>query len=266
MIRTSRKTYQGPWYSKAALFGSSFLLLAATAVAAQPAASPVAVSAVQEKAAPAQSRGAMLAISPLRVELDGAGAAQTLRLANSGGVPMIVQTRVFSWTQDGGADEYAPSNAVVASPAIATVQPGQTQIIRLFRTAPVGSAEKAFRISIDQIPDAKSPESVAAATRLRFLVPMFLDRAAAPSARLQWTQSQSGLTLANSGGRTARIAWVKLFDASGRQVPSDSGTLRYVQPGARTAWPISKLCSLGVQRVVADIDEAQVDVPLAPCG
>lgn len=250
-------------YARVALIGSSILLAAATAAAAQDKPSEAALS---DAAASAASRGAMLAISPLRVELDGAGAAQTLRLANTGGAPVTVQTRVFAWTQDAVGDLYAPSNAVIASPAVATIPPGQTQIIRLFRTSSVGNEEKAYRISIDQIPDAKSPEASAAKTRLRFLVPMFVDRTRTTPSDLAWQQSDTGLAVKNRGGRTARIAWIKLLDPAGRVVAVKNNTLRYVQTSSSAAWPTADLCRQNVTHVLANIDETQVDVPLAPCS
>lgn len=263
MIRPSLYTCQGP-SSKVALVGSSLLLAAAAPLAAETAAPAAAPTPV--KAEPAAIRGAMLAISPLRIELEGVGAAQTLRLSNTGGTGVIVQTRVFAWNQTGGGDQYSPSSAVIASPAVATIPPGQTQIIRLFRTAAVGNDEKAFRVSIDQIPDASLPESSAAATRLRFLVPMFVDRARASPVKLAWQQSSAGLTLANRGGRTARIAWIKPFDAKGQLIPVEGNSLRYVQSGNSTVWPMAGLCRLGVTHLLADIDEVQVDVPLSPCS
>lgn len=263
MIRPSLYTCQGP-FRKVALVGSSLLLAAAAPLAAQSA--PASAVPVSAKADPAAVRGAMLAISPLRVELDGPGAAQTLRLSNTGGSGVIVQTRVFAWSQNGGADQYSPSNAVIASPAVATIPPGQTQIIRLFRTAAVGNDEKAFRVSIDQIPDAKLPETSAAATRLRFLVPMFVDRARATPSKLVWQQGPAGLILANQGGRTARIAWIKPLDAAGQPIPLEGNSLRYVQGGNSTVWAMPNLCRRGVTHLLADIDEVQVDVPLSPCS
>ncbi len=262
MIRLPLARSQQPYF-KIALIGSSFFLAAASAVAAQDKASSAPTASSDQ---PAASRGAMIAISPLRVELDGAGSAQTLRLANTGGTAVIVQTRIFAWSQTAAGDQYAPSTAVIASPAVATIPPGQTQIIRLFRTSAVGNEEKAFRISIDQIPDAQSPEASAAKTRLRFLVPMFLDRARAMPSELAWQQSNFGLEVMNRGGRTARIAWIKPLDSAGQVVALENNSLRYIQTGNSTAWSGPSLCQRKVTHALANIDEVQVDVPLSPCS
>ncbi|MBS0480731.1 MAG: molecular chaperone [Proteobacteria bacterium] len=267
MIRPSCKFH--PALTTLALGGSSLFLATAPAIAEIPASAPKDRS-VSSASAPARpltaSRGAFISISPLRVELDGPAAAQTVRLSNSGSIPVVVQTRIFAWKQDSSGDQYAQSNVVIASPAIATIQPGQTQIVRLMRTGAVGNREQTFRISIDQLPDANAPESTAAATRLRFLLPLFVDRAAAQPARLDWSLTQGGLRLVNNGGRTARIASIKILDASGKELPLENNSLRYVQAGNAAIWPLPGGCASGATRLVADVDEAAIDALLSKCG
>lgn len=270
MIRFSRNAFQGS-VQKTALVGSSVLLFLSGPALGQttgPAASPQGQRSPPVAAAetPAAVRGAILSISPLRVELDGEGAAQTLRLANAGARTLVVQTRVFAWKQTGASDQYEQSNQVIASPSIATIPPGQTQIVRMLRTGSVSNHEQPFRIAIDQLPDANAPEASAAATRLRFLVPMFVDRSNAAPARLEWKNTPGGIQISNSGGRTVRIASIKVLNAAGQELPVANAGLRYVMPGNASLWPMTGGCTSGAARIMADIDEAKIDATLSPCS
>ncbi|QGN54897.1 molecular chaperone [Novosphingobium sp. Gsoil 351] len=240
------------------LAGGSFLALTAPAVHADEPAAP---------AAPSVPGMARLNIAPLRLELDAAKPAATVMLTNTSDRPVPVQTRLFAWSQEGGEDHFTPSSALTISPAIVAIQPGATQIVRLLRTGAASPGEKRFRLAVDQLPDPTLAQSGSAEARLRFTIPVFLDRDTAAPAQLDWRIGADTIEVGNAGGATARIVSIEVKTAAGKVVPVQRNSLRYVQGSSAIAWPIANGCALGPVTIVAQVDGRMANVQASPvCG
>ena len=225
----------------------------------------------QDKApetAPAAAAGpAVLSISPLRVELDGEGDGATVLLSNGSAQALSIQSRVFAWAQDAGEDVYEPSGDLTISPSITSIPPGETQVVRVLRKGGVSPGEKRFRLVVDQLPDPALARPGQTQTRIRFTVPVFLDRKAAQPAQLAWHVEKDQLELTNSGGSTARVLDIQVKTRDGRVVPVERNSLRYVLGNSTIAWPIGNGCSLGAVHVTAQVDGQVVDgEPASVCG
>lgn len=258
MTRCATKTFSH-WLLVA---GGSFLIGSLPALAAD---TPGA--AATPAADPAPVGPAVLSVAPIRVELEGDGSGATVRLSNASDHALPVQTRLFSWSQEDGEDVYAPSSELVVSPSIVSIPVGETQVVRILRKGPASSGEKRFRLVIDQLPDPTTMRPGQAQTRIRFTVPVFVDRDKAAPAQFAWRMSKSGLELVNSGGLTARVLDVKVTAANGRDVPVEDNALRYVMGNSTIAWPVGNGCSLGPVKVTAQIDGQVIDGTASPaCG
>ena len=255
MIRLNRN-----WARALCAAGGSSIALVLAASA------PLAAQDAAEADAPAGRLTPELSVSPLRFEFDKSGAGQTLRLVNTGQVPLVVQSRLFAWDQLGDEETFAPSRAVTVSPAIANIAPGQTQIVRLIRAAPPSPGEKRFRLTIDQLPDPKSNQASTATSRIRFVLPLFMDRDQAGPPQLSWRLAPGKLELSNAGGQTARLVNLKLTDAAGRPLATGESGLRYVHGGRTIAWKLPEACAQGPVRVTAEADGQTIDVQPAPCA
>ncbi len=220
--------------------------------------------AEEDSSAPADVGAASLSISPLRIEIDKTGTGATVYLTNSSTRELAVQSRLFAWSQDAGNDVYAPSADLTVSPSISMIPPGETQIVRVLRKGAASPGEKRFRLAVDQLPDPTLTRAGEAQARIRFTVPVFVDRDTAAPAALEWRLSDNRLLLANTGGSTARVVSVALKDAAGAEVPMERNTLRYVQGNSTIDWPIGKGCSLGAVHVTAVIDGQTVDAQPKP--
>ena len=241
---------------KAALIiaGGSFLFAAAASSAQADDAGDVAAARTRALTAPLPFGAARLNIAPLRLEFDGAKQAATVILTNTSGRDVAVQSRVFAWSQADGEDQFAPSNALTISPSIISIPAGATQVVRLLRSGAASPGEKRFRLAVDQLPDPASAQSGSAEARLRFTLPVFLDRDTAAPSRLEWSLGNGELVLVNSGGATARVLAVEVTDASGIAVPLERNSLRYVQGGSAITWPIANACRLGTVSITAQVD------------
>lgn len=210
---------------------------------------------------------AILSIAPLRVEIEGSASGGTVRLTNSSDHALPVQARLFSWTQANGEDVYAPSNELVVSPSITSIPSGQTQILRVLRRGAATPGEKRFRLAVDQLPDPAQARAGQALTRIRFTLPVFVDREKAQPAALAWRVDKDGIELSNTGGSTARVLDLEVKTADGRIVPVERNALRYVLGNSTISWPLGNGCSLGPVRVTAQIDGQAVDgIATSACG
>ncbi|GGD74189.1 fimbrial biogenesis chaperone [Croceicoccus mobilis] len=237
------------------------LLAAASPLAAQ---TPVDPAQANAPVPDAGDRGANISVAPLRLELDGAATAATMRLRNPASRKIGVQVRVFAWSQVDGEDVYAPTSDVTVSPSIIQIKPGDTQVFRVVRTTPQGTAEQRYRVAIDQLPDPSLRHHGEFTPRLRFTIPLFVDRAAAQPAELAWTVSGDRLMLDNAGGQTVRIAGLQLNDAAGSSVGILRNGLRYVQGANNAEWQLDGGCPNGPVEVAALIDGEETRVQAQP--
>ncbi len=238
------------------LAGGSFLLFPTQATPAEPTGS-----------AEVAGVDASLAISPLRLELDRAANGATVYLTNSSTTEVAVQTRIFAWSQEDGSDTYAPSADLTVSPSISMIPPGETQIVRVLRKGAASPGEKRFRLAVDQLPDPSRARAGQASARIRFTLPVFVDRDTAAPASLAWRMKDDRIELANNGGATARVVSISVKSASGEDVSVAKNTLRYVQGNSTISWPVGKGCSLGSVHITAQIDGQTVDAqPISTCG
>jgi fimbrial chaperone protein len=211
--------------------------------------------------------GAGLAISPLRIEIDDAARGATVMLTNTSERALPVQSRLFAWSQADGEDVYAPSSDLTISPSITSIPPGETQIVRVLRNGAASPGEKRYRLVVDQLPDPSAARAGAAEARIRFTVPMFLDRTKSAPAQFDWRIGPNGLELANTGGATARVLQLEVKTASGASVPVERNALRYVLGASSIVWPVENACSLGPVTVTASVDGRTVDAhPRSTCG
>lgn len=211
--------------------------------------------------------GAGLAISPLRIEIDDADRGATVMLTNTSQRALPVQSRLFAWSQAEGEDVYAASSDLTISPSIASIPPGETQIVRVLRNGAASPGEKRYRLIVDQLPDPTAALAGAAEARIRFTVPMFLDRSKSAPAQFDWRIGANGIELANTGGSTARVMQLEVKTASGTLVPVERNALRYVLGNSTIAWPVENACSMGPVTVTVSIDGRTVDAqPRSTCG
>ena len=213
------------------------------------------------------SRGANVSLAPLRIEMDGEQRAETLRVYNPSPRAIGVQVRAFGWKQEAGKDVYFPSNDVMVSPSIITIAPGDTQIFRVVRRDRPAEGERRYRVAVDQLPDPELLRGGEAQARIRFTIPMFIDRATAQPANIAWSVGSDGLTATNSGQQTARLVNLSLKDAQGQPIPVETGGLHYIQGGSTLNWVMPGGCPTGAVTISAMIDSQVIDVPAAnTCG
>ena len=211
------------------------------------------------------SRAASLEVGPIRVQMYGAERTTTVTLRNSGTAPMSVQVRAVDWTQDSNGDAYAPSATLVASPPLAQIAPGESQVVRLvIENVAEIATERTYRLILDEIPGERAG-GVGVQTALRALVPVFITPSANSRPRLRWTAVRSGnnvnLTVQNSGDSRERLVNARVT-AGGTDLGSRPEG--YVLSGASRTWVLPAPAGAASVRVTGEGEygAVEVDVPI----
>ena len=203
-------------------------------------------------------------VAPLRLEMDGETTSTILRVANPSQRKIGVQLRIFAWSQENGEDIYTPTGDMRVSPSIITIEPGATQIFRVMRRPGASAGEQRFRAVIDQLPDPELVANGVSQARIRFTLPIFVNRSTARPAQLAWSINGNHLTVANSGEQTARMVNLSLTDSAGNPVKLAGNGLHYLMGGQTTGWDLPGGCPATSTTVSVLVDGEAANVPVAP--
>jgi fimbrial chaperone protein len=190
-----------------------------------------------------------LQVAPVGLEFRPSNSAQGLWLTNTGSEPLHAQVRVFHWTQADGKDELSPTQALVASPPMLALAPGAQQMIRVIRLSSEdkGTAEDAYRLLVDELPEPAAQQQTGVRYVLRYSVPVFVQSASMPdpaavASSLQWSLIRDGasatLQVHNSGIAHAQLSDVVLSPPAGTPTTVSTGLLGYVLPGMTMRWSL----------------------------
>jgi fimbrial chaperone protein len=167
-------------------------------------------------------------------------------VTNAGTDKTAVQIRAYAWNQDGDKDELTPSNEVVVAPPIATINPGDSQVVRLILRQPPQGKEGTYRILLDQIPPAAEPGVVHVVLRLS--IPIFAQPATRAAAHVEFhaevKDGQTYLVGNNDGLRHEAIRDIELSTSDGRKLKIEPGVSPYVLAGTTRHWKIDAPDSL----------------------
>lgn len=187
---------------------------------------------------------ASFSISPIRVNLSAAQLSESVTISNPQDGAIVVQVSAVKWSQADGKDIYEPTRDILVSPPVATIRPGESQIVRVaVRALPKGDNEAAYRIFIQDVPSPENAESKQQKINvsLRLSVPVFVSKVALLPARLEWKISktdQGALRVEASNPSTAhvQVASYEIKTDGGKSFKHES--MGYVLPGQMRPWEI----------------------------
>ena len=181
-------------------------------------------------------------ISPLRVDFTATASTAALTIRNEDAAPVVVQTQGLGWSQEGGQDVLAPSRDLLISPAVFTLQPGGSQLIRVALRRSVDPVrELSYRLIIQEVPQAASPDFTGLQVALKLSVPVFVAPTAPATAQVTWAATRGAdgrlsVTARNDGAAHARIQRFALKTADGTATVLEQPALSYVLAGAVRQW------------------------------
>jgi fimbrial chaperone protein len=187
-----------------------------------------------------------LSVLPVNIFFTPGQRATSLTVTNQGKSKIAVQIRAYAWSQKDGEDQLTATDEVVASPPLATIAPGASQVIRLIlRQSPQGR-EATYRILLDQIPPPAEPGVVHFVLRLS--IPIFAQPAIRSFADVQFhlerNAGQIYLVGLNAGNLHESIRDIVLTASDGRKLKPESNASPYILSGITRRWHIAAQDSL----------------------
>lgn len=217
---------------------------------------------------PASGQG--LAVTPTVVLIQPRQSAATLTITNHEDHRISFQIRGYSWRQDShGNDSLEPSDDLVASPPIASIEPGASQLVRLILRQSPQARESSYRILFDQLP----PPHQAGLVRilLRLSIPVFAEPPTQIVPRVHWRianeDGRSWLIASNDGTRHLTAGNFRLVAQDGRELQVDVRSPPHILVGATRRWPIVTKIALApgdMVRLTADADVGTIDERISP--
>jgi fimbrial chaperone protein len=181
-------------------------------------------------------------ISPLRVDFTETASTAALTVRNEDAMPVVVQTQGLGWSQEGGQDALTPSRDLLISPAVFTLQPGGSQLIRVALRRSVDPVrELSYRLIVQEVPQGASPDFIGLQVALKLSVPVFVAPTAPAEPQVTWaaargTDGKLSVSARNDGAAHERILRFALKTADGTRLVLEQPGLSYVLPGAVRQW------------------------------
>lgn len=182
--------------------------------------------------------GASLEVDPIRVTLSATQPIAALTVRNAGTRPAGLHLKVMAWTQAGPVDHYAATSELLVTPPIFMLAPGAVQTVRVgLRRAVDPERELAYRLYLQEIPDAAASGGTGVRIALRIGVPVFVSPQTPAAPLLRWRAQRDTdaivLHAQNMGNAHARVVEMQLHSGS-RTIAEAAGA--YVLPGQSGQW------------------------------
>jgi fimbrial chaperone protein len=114
-------------------------------------------------------------VSPIRLDLGRDAKSGAVTVVNEADGRLQVQMNAVEWTQDAeGKDRYAETGDILFFPRMMIFEKREEKILRVGIKAPAATAEKAYRLFIEEIPGPGKSQGTNIAIAIRFGVPIFV--------------------------------------------------------------------------------------------
>jgi fimbrial chaperone protein len=179
-------------------------------------------------------------ISPLRVDFSATTSTTALTVRNDDSVAVVIQAEGLAWSQASGQDALTPTPDLLVAPAVFTLAPGGSQLVRVALRRPVDPArELSYRLVLQEVPQTARPDFTGLQVALRLSVPVFVAPAVPAQPQVTWaatrdTDGQLAVTARNDGTAHARIH--RFAVTQGAAPVAEQPGLTYVLPGSSRRW------------------------------
>ncbi len=182
----------------------------------------------------AQVYAGQFEVSPIRVYMDQTKQKSTsMTIKNTASEPVQVQVKTFLWENSLLDSTMSPSNELVVSPPIVMIPPNQSQVLRLFWRGMANlKAERAYRLSITEVPSNKLAFKNAVSTYLSFSVPVFVRPNVSAAPVLAWRIQPPSSVLSDEANKVERKNISQLVLENTGDAHALLGTIQVEQEGA----------------------------------
>lgn len=204
---------------------------------------------------------ANLGVTPVAIHMGGTVNRTTVNIVNYGAEAVTMQVETIAWNRVNGVDQDGETSDVMVNPAVFTVEPNESQIIRVGLRRPSDKPEEAtYRLVLREVPVARTET---AGTNIRVLVAMRLPIYVAPTKVIRdekWTvrtdkKGNLVVKLQNSGNVHYKIGGIKvrLNEAKGGEPAASTTEGGVVFPGETRSFPMRSAQTLASQAVTLEV-------------
>jgi fimbrial chaperone protein len=183
-------------------------------------------------------------ITPLRVDFGSGFAPVALTVRNEDSAPVVIQVEGLGWSQPSGQDSLEPTRDLLVSPAVFTVPPGGSQLVRVaLRREQDATHELSYRLILQEVPPATQPGFTGLQVALRMSVPVFVTPRAPAGPQLDWQLKRDAdgrvtVAVRNGGNAHERVRRFTVTTPDGAATLFEQPAMTYVLPGAERQWTI----------------------------
>lgn len=209
-----------------------------------------------------------LVISPFRATLNAEQTSAVFNVSNQKAEPMVVQVSTVEWLQQvNGEDIFNETEDIIATPAIVTIPPKATYLIRVGLLKPtVETQEKTYRLFIEEVPSALK-QKTGLNIALRASLPVFvkpLNISLMP--QITWTMRQKEkdtfiLKAHNTGNSHVQVLGFSAL-LNNAEVFKNPKVLSYLLPNTQKEWLIKSSVLEARQKIQLTIKTDVTEQPL----
>jgi fimbrial chaperone protein len=183
-------------------------------------------------------------ISPVRVDLAAQSTTGVVTIRNQEDAPVVVQAEVMLWQQSAAGEQLVPTRDVLVTPAVFTVSPQGSQVVRLALRREVDPrTELSYRLILTEVPQQAAPGFNGLHMALQMSLPVFIAAQAPTAPRITWsaargTDGKVAVTAMNAGSEHARVLDLLVSPQPGAGEWLHQQGAYYVLPGQSRSWPI----------------------------
>ena len=192
----------------------------------------------------AQALAGTFSISPVRVDLAAQSTAGVVTIRNQEDAPVVVQAETFLWQQTGAGEKLEPTRDVLVTPAVFTIPPRGSQVVRLALRREVDPRmELSYRLILTEVPQQAAPDFNGLHMALQMSLPVFVAAQAPTAPQLKWSAARGkdgkvAVTALNAGTEHARILDLQVSPQPGTGEWLHHQGAYYVLPGQSRSWPL----------------------------
>ena len=195
-------------------------------------------------------RAADVTLTPVNVRLDRANDRATVQVYNNGQEPVLMQAEAIVWQRVQGLDIDGPTTDLIVNPPVFTVQPGQTQVLRLgLRRSTELAQEATYRIVLREVPLPRPSDALNVAGSVRVLValrvPVYVQPAKVRRSE-QWKVSRAAngdlmAEVANTGNVHLKVGDLRLQGQGGEPLAlvAPRGSAAVIFPGEQRVFRLA---------------------------
>lgn len=186
-------------------------------------------------------------VSPIRLDFEAGTRSSVLTIRNdSAEDTVVIQAKVFKWTQQDGRELTLPTTDLIVNPPIFTLKSGAQQIVRVGSRDPAltesSRTELSYRIVLAEVPKPPSTEFRGVGVALSLSIPIFFppkETANQPLPDIGTSRDADGRVIAtvnNTGTRSFKVIKVNLTDSATQQPLDEVAQVRYLLANSKVSW------------------------------